>query len=191
MATIISPYTRPQTATVRPNVFSAAEPDRDRPVNLEQIPVTLSKANLRTRLIEEIILEATEERIEEANIIVSAGRGCQDPANLDTVRELARNSDLANLAGGLLELTVEPQHENLKAERLVQGLQQALSEQADLQVQIRVVVAESGEIDTVAKRMSEAERQRQREAEAVIAEDPTVRALQNEFGATIESISPR
>ena len=115
-----------------------------------------------------------------------------DKLRLDgMVRELARNSDLANLAGGLLELTVEPQHENLKAERLVQGLQQALSEQADLQVQIRVVVAESGEIDTVAKRMSEAEKQRQREAEAVIAEDPTVRALQNEFGATIESISPR
>jgi electron transfer flavoprotein alpha subunit len=90
MATIISPYTRPQTATVRPNVFSAAEPDRARPVNIEQVPVSLSKANLRTRLIEEIILETSEERIEEANIIVSAGRGCQDPVNLDTVRELAR-----------------------------------------------------------------------------------------------------
>ena len=90
MATIISPFTRPQTATVRPNVFTAAEADLSRPVNIVQEPVTLTKANLRTRLIEEMILESSEERIEEANVIVSAGRGCQDPVNLDTVRELAR-----------------------------------------------------------------------------------------------------
>jgi electron transfer flavoprotein alpha subunit len=90
MATIISPYTRPQTATVRPNVFTAAEADPARPVNIEEVPVTLTIANIRTRLIEEILLDTEEERIEEAKIIVSAGRGCQDPANLDTVRELAR-----------------------------------------------------------------------------------------------------
>ena len=90
MATIISPYTRPQTATVRPNVFAAAEADPTRPVKIEEVPVTLTKANIRTRLIEEILLDSEEERIEEAKIIVSAGRGCQDPVNLDTVRKLAR-----------------------------------------------------------------------------------------------------
>ena len=96
MATIISPYTRPQTATVRPNVFATAEADLTRPVNIEEVPVTLTKANIHTRLIEEILLDSEEERIEEAKIIVSAGRGCQDPVNLDTVRELARK-----LGGGL------------------------------------------------------------------------------------------
>ena len=90
MATIISPYTRPQTATVRPNVFATAEKDSTRPVTIEDVPVTLSKANIRTRLIEEILEESEKERIEEAKIIVSAGRGCQDPTNLDTVRALAR-----------------------------------------------------------------------------------------------------
>jgi len=90
MATIISPYTRPQTATVRPNVFAAAEADPARPVKIEEVAVTLTKANIRTRLIEEILLDSEEERIEEAKIIVSAGRGCQDPVNLDMVRELAR-----------------------------------------------------------------------------------------------------
>ena len=107
------------------------------------------------------------------------------------VRELARNTNVANYAGNLLELTVEPQHENLKAERLVSGLENALAEQAKLQVQIKVVVADAGKVDTIAKRMSEEQKQRQREAEAVIAEDPTVQALQSEFGATIESVSPR
>jgi electron transfer flavoprotein alpha subunit len=90
MATIISPYTRPQTATVRPNVFGAAAADLTRAVNIQEVPVTLTKANIRTRLIEEIILDSEEERIEEAKVIVSAGRGCQDPVNLDTVRKLAR-----------------------------------------------------------------------------------------------------
>jgi electron transfer flavoprotein alpha subunit len=90
MATIISPYTRPQTATVRPNVFAAAEPDPNRPVVIEEVPVTLNKANIRTRLIEEIRLDSEEEKIDEARILVSAGRGCQDQVNLDTVRKLAR-----------------------------------------------------------------------------------------------------
>ena len=90
MATIVSPYTRPQTATVRPNVFAAADPDPTRPVAIEEVPVTLTKANIRTRLIEEIRLEAEEERIDEARVLVSAGRGCQDKINLDTVRQLAR-----------------------------------------------------------------------------------------------------
>ncbi len=90
MATIISPYTRPQTATVRPNVFAAAKRDLDRPVNIEEMPVTLNKTNIRTRLIDEIRLASEEGRIEEAKVIVSAGRGCQDPINLDTLRELAR-----------------------------------------------------------------------------------------------------
>jgi electron transfer flavoprotein alpha subunit len=52
--------------------------------------VTLNKANIQTRLVEEIRLESEDEHIEEAKIIVSAGRGCQDPINLNTVRELAR-----------------------------------------------------------------------------------------------------
>ncbi len=90
MATIISPHTRPQTATVRPNVFTTVETDRDRPVSIAEIPVTLNKANIRTRLIEEIRQESEAERIEEAQIIVSAGRGCQDPINLDVIRRLAR-----------------------------------------------------------------------------------------------------
>jgi electron transfer flavoprotein alpha subunit/NAD-dependent dihydropyrimidine dehydrogenase PreA subunit len=90
MATIISPYTRPQTATVRPNVFAASEPEPNRPVVIEEVAVTLNKANIRTRLIEEIRLESEAEKIDEAKILVSAGRGCQDQINLDTIRKLAR-----------------------------------------------------------------------------------------------------
>ena len=90
MATIVSPYTRPQTATVRPNVFIAAEPDMSRPVQIEEVSVTLNKASIRTKVVEEIRVNSEEESIEEARVIVSAGRGCQEAVNLDLIRRLAR-----------------------------------------------------------------------------------------------------
>ena len=89
MASIISPYTRPQAATVRPNVFTAAAPDLRRPVAIEDFPVNLSKAAIRTKVVEQIQMDAEGEKIEEARIIVSAGRGCGEPSNLDLVRSLA------------------------------------------------------------------------------------------------------
>ena len=89
MASIISPYTRPQAATVRPNVFAAAAPDPGRPVAIEDFPVNLSKAAIRTKVVEQIQMDSEGEKIEEARIIVSAGRGCGEPSNLDLVRSLA------------------------------------------------------------------------------------------------------
>jgi electron transfer flavoprotein alpha subunit len=89
MASIISPYTRPQAATVRPNVFAASPPDRLRPVAIEDFPVTLSKASIRTKVVETIATAAEGEKIEEARVIVSAGRGCGEPSHLELVRSLA------------------------------------------------------------------------------------------------------
>jgi len=89
MASIISPCTRPQAATVRPNVFTAAVPDPSRPVAIEDFPVNLSKAAIRTKVVEQIQMDSEGEKIEEARIIVSAGRGCGEPSNLDLVRRLA------------------------------------------------------------------------------------------------------
>jgi electron transfer flavoprotein alpha subunit len=90
MASIVTPYTRPQCATVRPNVFSAAEPDERRPVTILDFPVNLSKAAIRTKVVEELPAAEFGEKIEEARILVSAGRGCGDPSNLDLVRSLAQ-----------------------------------------------------------------------------------------------------
>ena len=89
MASIVTPYTRPQCATVRPNVFVAAEPDLTRPAAIEEFPVTLSKASIRTKVVETIPAAESGEKIEEARILVAAGRGCGEPSNLDLVRSLA------------------------------------------------------------------------------------------------------
>jgi len=90
MASIVTPYTRPQCATVRPNVFSADAPDERRPVTIQDFPVNLSKAAIRTKVVEELPAAEFGEKIEEARILVSAGRGCGDPSNLDLVRRLAQ-----------------------------------------------------------------------------------------------------
>jgi electron transfer flavoprotein alpha subunit/NAD-dependent dihydropyrimidine dehydrogenase PreA subunit len=90
MASIITPYTRPQCATVRPSVFAAEAADPQRPVRIEDFPVKLSKASIRTRVVAKIATASEGEKIEEARIIVSAGRGCGEPSNLDLLRRLAR-----------------------------------------------------------------------------------------------------
>lgn len=77
MASIIAPNSRPQTATVRPNVFTADYLNPDRPVQVQKQPVHLSKAAIRTRVVSEIRFPCEEiAKIEAARIIVSAGRGC-------------------------------------------------------------------------------------------------------------------
>jgi len=49
----------------------------------------LNKASIRTKVIEQILTPAEGQKIEEARILVSAGRGCGEPSNLDVVRSLA------------------------------------------------------------------------------------------------------
>ena len=90
MASIVTPYSRPQTATVRPNVFTACEPDYSRAAVVEKFPVTLNKAAIRTRVVEKKLLEGeNKESIEDARVIVAGGRGCQKAANLELLREVA------------------------------------------------------------------------------------------------------
>jgi electron transfer flavoprotein alpha subunit len=90
MASIITPYNRPQTATVRPNVFSASQPDHTRKAGMEEFPVTLKKAAIRTRVVERKLVESDgQESIEDAHVLVSGGRGCQKASNLDVLREVA------------------------------------------------------------------------------------------------------
>jgi electron transfer flavoprotein alpha subunit len=90
MASIISPATRPQAATVRPNVFAAERPDVTRPVVIDEFPVRLTKASIRTKVVAHLPAAESGEKIEEARILVSAGRGCGAASNLELLRRLAR-----------------------------------------------------------------------------------------------------
>jgi electron transfer flavoprotein alpha subunit len=91
MAEIISPYTRPQMATVRPNVFKPGEPDTSRKGEIEKVNIEVSPVQVRTRVTEKVneIVEGMKS-VEEADIIVCSGRGIKDPANLELPRQLAK-----------------------------------------------------------------------------------------------------
>ncbi len=107
------------------------------------------------------------------------------------VRELARNAALKAYNGNLVELLLAPEHENLSGDRLVQSLENALKEQFNAEVKVRLSIEGQGELDTPSKRMSKAEEARQLEAEQNIQADPTIQSLQNQFGATIEHVEKK
>jgi len=90
MASIVSPYTRPQMATVRPNVFSPEKPNTSRNGRIEDFKVALSPAAVRTKLVAvEQLADEGSAGIEDADIIVAAGRGCQRKENLELIQKLA------------------------------------------------------------------------------------------------------
>ena len=92
MATILCPNHRPQIGTVRPGVFKKNEPVEGKTGNVTNITdkVKIAPADVRTKLIEFINEEGAETvNLEEAEIIVSGGRGVKGPEGFNTIKELA------------------------------------------------------------------------------------------------------
>ncbi len=90
MASIVSPFTRPQMATVRPNVFKKLDPDRSKTGVIEKIDVNLRRASIRTKIVEEKIVQEETEDIEEADLLVSIGRGINSKENIELANQLAQ-----------------------------------------------------------------------------------------------------
>jgi electron transfer flavoprotein alpha subunit len=90
MASIITPYSRPQTATVRPNVFTVGQADPSRKAVIEEFPVILNRAAIRTHVVEKkLITDNNSGSIEDARVIIAGGRGCQKASNLSLLQALA------------------------------------------------------------------------------------------------------
>ena len=89
MATIVDPGARPQMATVRHKVMKEAEVDTGRQGEIisEDVPDELLKS--RARRVKFVPETESTVNIAEADIIVSGGRGIQDPENFAVLRELA------------------------------------------------------------------------------------------------------
>ena len=90
MATIVSRHARPQMATVRPGVMKALEPDPSRTGEIVNVPVHLDERSMLTKIVEIVQLD-TDGRVnlQDAEIIVSGGRGLGKPENFTLIRELA------------------------------------------------------------------------------------------------------
>lgn len=89
MASILSPYTRPQMSTIRPGVFPKAKPDSTRKGVIKEFEVNLKAISIRTKILEEIISQEQDTKIEDAEILVSAGRGISNKQNLEMIKEMA------------------------------------------------------------------------------------------------------
>ena len=90
MATIIIPNHRPQMATVRPNVMERLEPQTSRTGTIIEVKdVALQAEDICTRILEMVHDDTSAVNLQEADIIVSGGRGLGKPENFSVIRELA------------------------------------------------------------------------------------------------------
>ncbi len=94
MATILCPDHRPQMGTVRPNVFKKPEPNPSRTGQIIKVPSKLEASKIRTKFVGIRTVGQAVCNLEEAEFIVSGGRGLGDPANFKYVE------DLCNAVGG-------------------------------------------------------------------------------------------
>jgi DNA polymerase-3 subunit gamma/tau len=106
-------------------------------------------------------------------------------------REFARNCALRQFDGRTLELVISPQFENLRVERTLKTLEQALADTLSTTVILKVSVESGSGIATPAEAIIAAQAARQAEAQSAIEGDPNVQALQQTFGAQIERVDMR
>lgn len=89
MATIVTPDHRPQMATVRPRVMQPQERDATRKGGIIRVPAEIKEKDLMVKIVE-IVKEARKSvNLEEADIIVSGGKGVEAPEKFKVIRELA------------------------------------------------------------------------------------------------------
>jgi electron transfer flavoprotein alpha subunit len=90
MATILCPSKHPQMSTVRPRVFKKGSPDLNRKGQIIKLDFNKEGITSRTKLLA-FIEDVTEKiKLDEADIIVSGGRGLGKPENFKLIAELAQ-----------------------------------------------------------------------------------------------------
>jgi electron transfer flavoprotein alpha subunit len=95
MATITCQARRPQMATVRPHVFKMAPPDQGRKGEIVKVDFDKEAVTSRTRLVGFVEDLSERVKLDEAEIIVSGGRGLGGPENFQIIGDLADALDAA------------------------------------------------------------------------------------------------
>lgn len=89
MATIICPEHRPQMSTIRPGVMPMINKDESRPSLITDVNVAFTDADANIEILEVVKHEHELVKIEDANVLVSAGRGIGNPSKLGLLGDLA------------------------------------------------------------------------------------------------------
>lgn len=90
MAQVICPRSRPQMATVRAKSQSALERDASRRGSVAPLEVNIAPAQVRTKFLQRVKEEATGVKLEEAEAVVSGGRGIGGAEGFRQLEELAK-----------------------------------------------------------------------------------------------------
>lgn len=88
MATIRTPNSRPQMATVRPGIFKALEKHK-KSTQIKKIEFKFKEKDLVTKIVKVIDKQRTTVNLEDAKIIVAGGRGVGSKENFKIIEELA------------------------------------------------------------------------------------------------------
>ncbi len=93
MATIVCESSRPQMSTVRPKVMKAREFDGERKGEVIDLAPSPTQLESRVRVLEIVVEEAANVNIQEADILVSGGRGLESAKGFELIRQLADTID--------------------------------------------------------------------------------------------------
>ena len=104
MATIVCPEHRPQMATVRPGVMRHLEDDQSRKGEVIKVEVELNATDKNVEIIEEVIEQTQKKNIEEADILISGGRGLGSAENFNKLQSLAKTlNGLVSASRGVVD----------------------------------------------------------------------------------------
>jgi electron transfer flavoprotein alpha subunit/NAD-dependent dihydropyrimidine dehydrogenase PreA subunit len=93
MATIKTPYSRPQTATVRPGVMEAKRRDSTGPCRVVEKKVKLLDKDRLTEILEAVREKRSGVNLCDAKVIVAGGRGVGSKEGLECIFSLAEALD--------------------------------------------------------------------------------------------------
>ncbi|WP_221564956.1 electron transfer flavoprotein subunit alpha/FixB family protein [Alkalihalobacillus sp. TS-13] len=89
MATILCKKYRPQMATVRPKVMKALEAETGRTGKLVEEKIDIKEEDIRTKVLDIVKATTKKVRIDEADIIVSGGKGLGSEEGFQLIHRLA------------------------------------------------------------------------------------------------------